>query len=88
MRAKGLSTRFTCVSLALFPVADTVACLAFPSCRAVPIGAIELRRIFLDSCVLHTFTAYPLMRFFPTQWEILPPAKGVLPNWLLLMFSL
>src|SRR5581483_3057368 len=31
-------------------------------------------------CVLHIFTAYPWMRFFPTPWEILPPGKGVLPS--------
>src|SRR5581483_2513054 len=80
MRAERLSTDFPFVSLTLFSMTDKIACSDFSSCRTLLIGAKELRRIFLGFCVLHTFTAYPLMRFFPTQWEILPPDKGALPN--------
>lgn len=65
MRAQGLSTHV--------PVADHGACLALPSCRTAPLGAQELRRILLGFCVLHPFTVSPLMRLFPTQWEIIPP---------------
>src|SRR5581483_1159399 len=79
MRAERLSTDFPLVSLTLFSMTDKIACSDFPSCRTLLIGAKELRRIFLGFCVLHTFTAYPLMRFFTTQWEILPPDKGALP---------
>src|SRR5581483_151439 len=80
MRAERLSTDFPFVSLTLFSMTDKIACSDFSSCRTLLIGAKELRRIFLGFCVLHTFTAYPLMRFFPTQWEILPPDKGALPD--------
>src|SRR5581483_11490150 len=80
MRAERLSTDFPFVSLTLFSMTDKIACSDFSSCRTLLIGAKELRRIFLGFCVLHTFTAYPLMRFFPTQWEILPPDKGALPK--------
>src|SRR5581483_1407126 len=79
MRAERLSTDFPLVSLTLFSMTDKIACSDFSSCRTLLIGAKELRRIFLGFCVLHTFTAYPLMRFFTTQWEILPPDKGALP---------
>src|SRR5581483_11578824 len=87
MRAERLSTDFPLVSLTLFSMTDKIACSDFSSCRTLLIGAKELRRIFLGFCVLHTFTAYPLMRFFTTQWEILPPDKGALPDKQPLSFS-
>lgn len=53
MHTKGLSTRFPCVSLALFAMTHDVACPDFPSCRTLPGRAKELGCIFRYRCIVH-----------------------------------